>query len=128
MEDRVEKNLEDLSEEVQNILLKGKRLMNNWWDAWFPISEADSDRNFGRKNPNNNNFKRKSLRAKCSAARERIDQSGFESRTSGGRPSCALYRTEDNPDYSVILIGMFNANFGNWNDEGNFVESFNVNL
>lgn len=121
-----EKNIADLPEDIQNILYKGKRLVNNWWDAWSPISEADSDRNYGRKNPNNNNFKRRALRTKLANAKSAIEAAGFEPRTNGGRPNCAIYRAENNPDWTVLIIGMFNASFGNWDSDGNFQKTFSV--
>jgi len=127
----IEKRMEDMPENIQHILSRGNRLMRNWWDAYFPLAQANDDRNFGRRNPNNNNFKRRSLRGKMIKAREAIEAAGYEPRGGeGSGPKCVIKRIENTtelfPEYTVIVIGQFNADFGNWDNEGHFQKTFSV--
>jgi len=128
----IKRKMEDLPEEIQRFVQKGKYLMREWWDAYFPLAEANSDWNFGRKNPNNNNFKKRSLRIKMGKARDAIEAAGFQPRSRDGSPKCIIKTFENTtelfPEYTVIIIGQFNADFGNWDDEGNFQKTFSVNF
>jgi len=135
----VERQIEDMPENIQRILKVGKRLMRDWFDAWVPVSEADRDWNFGKKNPNNNNFKKKALRGKLQKAREAVELAGFKARTSNQRPSCAILNVNERPElginaemlfpeYTAIVIGQFDADFGSWNDDGEFQKAFTINF
>lgn len=125
-ENATERKLADLPDEIRSVIKDGHYYLHNWWDAYSPLSQANYDRNFGiRGNPNNNAFKRKSLRSKLNKARERLEAQGFSPRTDNGMPRCAIKKLDDG---TVIVVGLFVANVGIWNDDGEFEKAYDVKI